>query len=125
MNTFMAAAAVLSLLGAVLHSVLGERLIFRSLSLDGLPAVAGSALFTRRVLQFFWHTVSVAWLGFAVLLWHLGQHATLDPIGRWTATVIGWTFLGSSMLALAGSRGRHFAWVILLVIAACIWLGLR
>jgi hypothetical protein len=47
MNTFLAAAAVLSLLGAVLHSVLGERLIFRSLSLDGLPAVAGSALFTR------------------------------------------------------------------------------
>jgi hypothetical protein len=44
MNTYLAAAGLLSFLGAVLHSALGERLIFRSLSLDSLPAVAGSAL---------------------------------------------------------------------------------
>lgn len=124
MNTYVAAAGLLSLLGAGLHSALGERLIFRSLSLDGLPAVAGSTLFTKRVLRFFWHMVSVAWLGFAVLLWRLAGRATLDATGQWTAAVIGWTFLASAILALAGSRGRHFAWVILLVIAACIWLGL-
>jgi hypothetical protein len=125
MNTYLAAAGLLSFLGAVLHSALGERLIFRSLSLDSLPAVAGSALFTKRVLRFFWHMVSVAWAGFAVLLWHLAEHSTLDTTGQWTAAVIGWTFFASSIVALVGSRGRHFAWAILLVIAACVWLGLR
>jgi hypothetical protein len=124
-NGFLAAAALLSVAGGVIHSVLGERLIFRALSPESLPAVTGSGDFTRQVLRFFWHLVSVAWWGFAVLLWHLAEHDALEGLARGTAVVIGWTFFASALVALVGSKGKHFAWVILLVIAACVWLGFR
>ena len=125
MNIYLGTAAVLSLLGGVIHSVLGERLIFRVLPEAGLPEVSGSRTFTKRILRLFWHLVSVAWWGLAAVLWGLAAIPNLDATARWLANLIGLTFLASFIVALVGSHGRHFAWVVLLLIALLVWLGLR
>ena len=74
MNIFLVIAAGLSLLAGILHSILGERLILKRMSSDDLPTTVGSGDFVFRVLRIFWHLVSVAWWGFAVLLWVLASH---------------------------------------------------
>jgi hypothetical protein len=35
------------------------------------------------------------------------------------------TALVSSVIALVGSRGRHLAWVVFLIVALAIWFGTR
>lgn len=125
MNLFLTLAALLAFLGGVIHSALGERLIFRSLDPVALPAVTGSRLFTHRVLRLFWHLVSVAWWGLALILWNLAGPAVLDARARWIGLVIAATFLTSSTVALVWSRAKHFAWVVLLAVGLLILLGLR
>ncbi len=122
MSTLLLIAAGLIVMAGVLHSVLGERLILGRLSADALPPVLGSAQFTLRVVRLFWHLVSVAWWGIAAMLWVLasspGTHGA-----RATAIVAAITFLASAAIALAISRGRHFSWVLLLIIAILAGLG--
>ena len=122
MNTFLLAAAALVIMAGVLHSILGERLILGRLSPDALPPVLGSAQFTRRVLRLFWHLVSVAWWGIAAMLWALafspGTHGA-----RTIAIVAAATFLVSAVVALVISRGRHFSWMLLLIIAILLGVG--
>ena len=55
MNLFLTTAAVLAFLGGVIHSTLGERLIFGPLDPAALPSVTGSSIFTKQVLRLFWH----------------------------------------------------------------------
>ncbi|UCF21586.1 MAG: hypothetical protein JSU87_02685 [Gemmatimonadota bacterium] len=106
------------------HSYLGERyIIIRLLRREGLPHLFGSDLFTRRTLRFAWHLTTVAWWGFGALLWRLATAVELGMLGRNVATMIGWTFLVSAVVALVGSRGRHLSWLVFLAIASAAWLG--
>ena len=109
---------------SVRYSALGERLIFSKLTVAELPELLGSAVFTRRVLRLFWHMVSVAWWGFAFLLVLLSATPVSGDNQRliWAMTLI---FLTSAVLAFVLSRGRHFSWEVLLIIAVLIWLGGR
>lgn len=125
MNTYLAAAGVLSFLLAPLHSFLGEWLIFKQLMRQDFPPIMGSELLTKRTLRCFWHLIDVLWWGFGVMLWHYAALPSLAPTARWTAGVIAWVYLASSAGALVATRGRHFAWGLFLVIAAVVWLGLR
>ncbi|MDH3456715.1 MAG: hypothetical protein OER90_07710 [Gemmatimonadota bacterium] len=122
MNTYLLAAAALSAAGGVLHSVLGERLILSKLTTAGLPELIGSSVFTLRVLRVFWHLVSVAWWGFAGLLVLL---ATMPGSGEHQRLIwaIALTFLTSAAVSLSVTRGKHFSWSVLLVVAVLTWLG--
>ena len=123
MNFLLAAAATVAAIAAPLHSVLGERLIFAKLSGHELPELLGSDRFLRTVLRLFWHLVSVAWWGFAAILWLLALLPSLDQLARSIGIIVAWTFLASAIYALITSRGRHFAWGVLLFVGIATWLG--
>jgi hypothetical protein len=121
MNTFLLAAAALAVLLAAAHSYLGERYILvRLFRRDALPKLFGGTDFTRRTLRFAWHLTSLAWIGLAGVLLALESDGGLR-----VADVVAFTFAGSGLLTLVGSRGRHLAWVVFLAIAGLVWLGVR
>ncbi len=124
MNVYLVAAAALAAIGGLLHSVLGERLVFSKLTVASLPQLLGSTVFTFRVLRLFWHMVSVAWWGFALLMVLMAATPVDGDNQRliWAMTLI---FLASAVLACLLSRGRHFSWGVLLIIAVLTWLGGR
>ena len=117
-------AAVLILLLGLVHSLLGERYILvRLFRRDNLPRLFGSDLFTKRTLRFAWHLTTVVWLGIAALLVQLasGRPLGAPDIGAALAITAG----ASGLVALVGSRGRHPAWIVFLVVAGLVWTGTR
>ena len=56
------------------HSYLGEKyLLIRLFKRDNLPKLLGSDWFTKRVLRFAWHLTTIAWWGFAAILYFLSS----------------------------------------------------
>lgn len=96
---------------ALIHSVLGERLLlrplFRSQAFVGLPLGAG---FSGRTFRFAWHLTSLSWIAVgALLLWP----AALPSIVALLA-------LGSGAAVALASRGQHLAWPVFLLIAVAL-----
>ena len=76
MNTLLATASVLLAIIGLVHTMLGEILIFRRLRKGGVvPTEAGSALRERqvRILWATWHAVSVLGWAMAAALWQLAR----------------------------------------------------
>ncbi len=122
MNTYLLLAAGISAAGGILHSILGERLLLSKLATAGLPETFGSSVFALRVLRLFWHLVSVAWWGFTALLVLLASMPANDDNQR-LIWAIALTFLVSAVVSFIVSRGKHFSWGVLLMIAVMTWLG--
>jgi len=123
MNSWLIIAAALVIFITALHVILGERyLIARLWQHDNLPKLLGSDVFTKRVLRFAWHLTTVAWLGFAVILWMSAFHdGELNRVS--IMSVIEISFLLSALLSLIVTRGRHLSWIVFLAIVAATWLG--
>jgi hypothetical protein len=125
MNFYFIAAAILTLAVSLAHSWLGERnILIRLFRRQNLPHLFGSDVFTKRTLRFAWHVTSVAWCGIAALLLAFAL-MPLDPSTFILLKIIAATFLASSVVVLIGSRGRHLAWVVFLLIAGLVWTGGR
>lgn len=105
---------ILLLLIGIAHSYLGERyILIRLFRRENLPKLFGGEEFTKNTLRFAWHLTTVAWWGFAAILFHLAQRdADIDLIGR----IIGFTFLIHFVVALLGSKARHLSWIFFLII---------
>jgi hypothetical protein len=114
-------AAVLLVLVGVAHSYLGERFILiRLFRRADLPRLFGGTQFTTRTLRFAWHITTLAWWGFAAILVQLAQ----GPVSRrGIALAIGFTFLATALAVFAGSRGRHLAWPVFLLIGGLALLS--
>jgi hypothetical protein len=123
MSWYLIASAVLAFTLGLAHSVLGERYILTRLFRRGnLPHLFGGETFTRRTLRFTWHlTTLLAWGLGAVLL--AVAHQSPGPTTGLVARTVAVTFLLCGVVAGFGSRGRHFAWVVFLVMAALAWIG--
>ncbi len=105
---------ILLLLIGVAHSYLGERyILIRLFHREDLPKLFGSDEFTKNTLRFAWHLTTVAWWGFAAILYHLAQPG--EDTGT-VGTIIGVTFLIHFVIAILGSKGKHLSWVVFLVI---------
>lgn len=113
------AAAALTVLIGCAHSYLGEKFILQRLFRNGnLPPLFGGTEFTQNTLRFAWHLTTVAWWGFAALLIMMADSSlSASRIGQVIAIVFGIHFL----VALIASRGRHFAWIVFLLIAGLAW----
>ena len=122
MSALVLVAASLAILLGVAHSYLGEQyILIRLFRRADLPILFGGQAFTRHTLRFAWHLTTVAWLGFAGLLFQLAS-----PSGggvRTQARVISITFMASGVVSLFGSRGRHLSWVVFFLIAGLTWLA--
>ena len=110
MDPILVLAALLALGIACSHSYLGEKyILIRLFRRENLPKIRGSDWFTKRTLRFAWHITSIAWIGMAAaLLW--------EP-----RIAIAAAFGASALLVLFASRGRHYAWIVFLAIAALAW----
>ena len=114
MDSLLYLAAFLATATGIAHSYLGEHyILLRLFRRDDLPKLFGSSEFTTQTLRFAWHLTTIAWWGFAAIIVVLANApVTTSTIGL----VIGCTFLVHFVIALVGSRGKHFSWPVFLAI---------
>lgn len=117
------ASAGLAAVGLV-HSVLGELLVFRTLRTRGMVPTGGQPVLREhqvRILWGTWHLVTVLGWALSALLWRLGTVPADPDLGGWVADVAGAATLASGLLVFFATDGRHPAWAVLLSVAALVW----
>ncbi|MFZ2753323.1 MAG: hypothetical protein WAZ48_07730 [Lysobacteraceae bacterium] len=127
MNACFIAAAVLAFVVGLVHSVLGEIMIFRRMRKPGrvIPTDGGAILLGSnvRILWASWHVLTVFGWGMAAILVWMSRPAS----GSADITAIGhaieMSMLIGSVLVLVATKGRHPGWIGLLGVAALVWLG--
>ena len=124
MQIHFISAAVVCVLVAIVHSLLGEWLIFGKFRTRGVvptEAVAPLRSGNIRILWATWHLASVFGLGFAAILFAIGSGRTaLDPF---ILHAVICAFAGGSALVLLATRGKHPGWVGLMAVAILVYLG--
>ena len=126
MNPYFLAAAVLLIAIGLIHSILGERIIFRRMRTQGMIPTQGGNLLREphvRILWATWHMASVlGWFCAAVLFW-LALPSTQNVDTTFLAKALVITLLASSALVLIGTKGRHPGWVGLLAAGLLVVAG--
>ncbi|MBQ4846950.1 hypothetical protein [Pseudoalteromonas sp. MMG005] len=118
---YIAACLLIAVAGA--HSYLGERYILsRLFKRDNLPTLFGGTEFTRHTLRFAWHLTSIAWCGFAAILFVLAQPSITKAA---IANIIMVTFTLHFLMALLGSKAKHLSWLVFLLVALCSTLAVQ
>jgi len=127
MQPLLATAALIAVATGVVHSLLGERLIFRHLRESSLvPSLPAPPLRARniRILWATWHLASVLGWVVAALLWQLANnpgHALAANSVLHAATA---GFMAGALLVLVGTRGRHPGWVALGAVGILSWAAI-
>jgi hypothetical protein len=114
-------AAVLLVLTAFAHSVLGERRLIGPL-LARREGVLASDL-ARFILRFAWHLTGVAWAILALILVQLVRDPATARL--WAAAGTGVGFTGVGLFDAIATRGRHVGWPLLAGIGIAALLSLR
>lgn len=122
MDGWLLAAAALSLVGAVGHSVVGERTFLPEYLRSGI-VVYSDATLTAATLRGAWHVWSLAYAASAVLAAVYGLR-DLDPGGRVALWTLFGMFLAAFLMLVVVTKGRLPAVVLQLAIAGCLYLGL-
>ncbi|WP_293796756.1 hypothetical protein [uncultured Bosea sp.] len=126
MQPLLLGAGVVMALTALVHSVVGEILIFRQLRNGGIVPTQGGPLLRERhvrILWASWHLVSILGLAFAAILIAMAQTPGEPLPNTWLLKVTIAGTLAGSVLVLFATRGRHPGWLSLLVAAILAWLG--
>lgn len=109
-------ASFLLILIGLIHSFLGEKyILIRLFRRDNLPKLFGSDWFTKRTLRFAWHITSIAWWGFAVILYFLANPNS-DTHANIFLTISA-VFAVSGFISLIFSRGKHLSWLVFFIIS--------
>ena len=117
--TFM--AGWLAIVVGLVHTLLGERLIFSRMRKQGvIPAFGQPVLRERhvRVLWASWHIVSIFGWALGLQLIHAARPFTELGVLQFSLRSIVIAMLCSSVLVLVATKGRHPGWIGLLVVAA-------
>jgi len=113
---------ILLLIIGFIHSYLGEKyLLIRLFRRDNLPKLLGSDWFTKRVLRFAWHLTTLAWWGFAGILYVLSTPSV--NMQNEILIIITLVFALSGVVSLFFSRGKHLSWLVFFIIAATSYYG--
>lgn len=119
-------AGFLAITLGVVHSILGEVLVFRHLRESDIFSDNPESKLKERhykTIWSTWHLVTLFGWGFGVILiiqsWSLTSEVTLDKISM----AISLLFLVSAIYWFIGTRGKHPAWVILGIISLLAWLA--
>ncbi len=126
MNTYFVVAAAIAFVVGLVHSVLGEILIFRRMRLRGVvPTHGGNVLGERhvRIIWASWHIVTVFGWCLGAVLWRLSLPTSPAGPAVFIEQAIVLAALVASALVLFGTLGKHPGWIGLLAMAACTWLG--
>lgn len=126
MNTFFAAAGVLAFVIGLVHSVLGERWVFRRMRAQGLVPTSGGPVLREphvRIVWASWHIVTVLGWCLGFLLFWLAQPANAPLAQSALPEAMAVALLASSALVLVGTRGRHPGWAGLLAAGVLVLAG--
>lgn len=118
MNLPLAAAAVLVLIVGLVHSILGEILIFRH-----QPRSPGGVRTHQRpfdILWATWHIATVFGFAFAALLWWLAVVPEPFPLRGALLTTAAAAYAIGGVLVFVGTRARHPGWIGMLGVALLI-----
>lgn len=120
---------MLCFLLGIVHSILGEYLIFNSKRNKGnlVPSKKSEALKERhlRILWATWHLASVfGWCIGAVLIKISVEYNELKSTSiDFIILSIIYTMFLTSLLVLVGTKGKHPGWVVLLLIGILLVIG--
>jgi ABC-type Mn2+/Zn2+ transport system permease subunit len=124
MRSYLLAAAIVAVVVGLVHSLLGEFLIFRKLRRGTVvPDQSAPPLQERniRILWATWHLASAFGFGFAAILLSLAANDSApDPTIIWALVL---SFVIGAGLVLVATRGRHPGWIGLLIVAVLTYLG--
>jgi hypothetical protein len=127
MNLYFIAAAALAFIVGLVHSVLGEIMIFRRMRKPGrmIPTDGGTILIgpNVRILWASWHVLTVFGWGMAAILVWLSQPSASGVGDDVIKHAIVISMLAGSAFVLIATRGRHPGWVGLLGVAVLVWFG--
>lgn len=127
MNAYLAAAAALAIVIGLVHSVLGERMVFSRLRQGSWVPTQGGTLLRGphvRILWASWHVVTVLGWAVAAALLMLAAEPSLGSLHVALLQLIALAMLASGTLVMVGTRGRHPGWIGLFGVAGLTWLGL-
>jgi len=108
-------AGILAVAAAIVHAALGETKVFARVRIE--PEWA------RRLIRIVWQFGTIAWIGLAILLVaapKLGSDAARNWIIATSIVTFGFGAAGNAW----ATRGRHFGWVVLLVVVGLAAIGL-
>lgn len=109
-------------LTVIVHSVLGERLIFQHLRASK-PEITG--LNARRVgiLWATWHGLSVFGVGFSAVLFQLAASSSTFSLQSVVVVAIIASMLVTSSFVFVGTRAKHPGWIALLTVAVLLLMA--
>jgi len=124
MNMFLLLAGVLSIVVGLIHSVLGEWLIFNKLRAGSLiPTAAREPLRERnvRILWATWHATSIfGWAIGAILIKLAGSNLAASNA---LVDYIAFSMFAAGLLVLVATKAKHPGWIGLWSVAALCWLA--
>ncbi|MCR2806852.1 hypothetical protein [Paenibacillus soyae] len=126
MNGFFFSASIIAFAVGLIHTVLGEMLIFRKMRRNSfIPTNGGSVLRESnvRILWASWHALTVFGWGLALLLLWLARHSNHDGTYLLLVHIVAVSMLAGSALIFIGTKGKHPGWAGLLIVAILSWMG--
>lgn len=122
----LAAGCLIFVLGLV-HSLLGERLIFRHLRDSGIIPTKGGDLLEEkqlRILWASWHLVTIFGWGIGAILCGFYISSTAEiVVPAYVINSVALSIITSAAIVLFATKGKHPAWVVLTVIAVLVLLA--
>jgi hypothetical protein len=124
MRTLLIPAAILTIIVALTHSILGEVLIFSRLRAGSIiPMQGGSLLRERhvRILWASWHVVSIFGFAIAAIIWQLASQSNNELLRMFITNSFAIAMLLSSLLVLIATKAKHPGWLGLLGVTLFLW----
>jgi hypothetical protein len=88
---------------------------------EDLPKLLGNDWFTKRVLRFAWHLTTLAWWGFAAILYVLSNPNVNVQTKILIITTI--VFALSGVVSLSFTHGKHLSWLFFFTISVINYYG--
>jgi len=126
MNSYFVAAGCLAFIVGLIHSVLGEILIFRRMRRGGIIPTEGSPILRERhvrILWASWHIVTVFGWGLGAIMLRLSFPSSGHTIQEFVVNTALFSMLTASLIVLVGTKGKHPGWLGLLGVAIFLWIG--
>lgn len=127
MQPYLLTAAILAVVVGLVHSILGEVLIFSRMrnGRQVIPTIGKPLLRERhvRILWATWHIVTIFGWAIAVVLFRLSWPAAGVLLQDVVMHAIIVSMLTSALLVLVATKGKHPGWIGLLAVAILCWLA--
>ena len=129
MNTYFLIAGMLCFILGLIHSILGEYLIFKNKRHKGhlVPSKVSVELKEKhlRIIWATWHLASFfGWcIGAFLVKLSLEQNKLDSEFIDFIINSTIYTMVASALLVLIGTKGKHPGWIVLLLIGILLIIG--